>query len=290
MENLMLPEDDGLPIRVFGPWTTVKLDYLRRYMYMFETSMRDRPWRHRNYIDLFAGSGKYREEKGGVVLLGSALLALTTEYPFTNLYLADTSEENVAALKSRCQTSPSVVKQYLGNANQVVDFIVSDISNVDSKRMPGKWSSLNLAFLDPDGLELEWSTVTKLASLYTMDLIIYYSQYGLNINLKNSYQAKGETVIDRFFGNLEWRRIYEKWKMKSSMAGIYRELMDYYKDNLDKLGYVDVLEEDPGLEPLMRNTKQAPLYRLVFASKHKRGNDFWREVTKRDVYGQGRLL
>ena len=290
MEISLLPEDDGLPIRVFGPWTSVKLDYLRRYIYMFETSMRDRPWRQRNYIDLFAGSGKYREEKGGGILLGSALLALTTEHPFTNLYLADDNEKNVEALKSRCQSSTSLVKYYTGNANQVVKDVVQDISNVDSRIMTGKWSSLNLAFLDPDGLELEWTTVEKLASLYTMDLIIYYSQYGLNINFKNCYQAKSETVIDRFFGDLEWRRIYEKWKIKSSMAGIHRELLDYYKDNLCKLNYVDVVEEDPGVEPLMRNTKQAPLYRLVFASKNKRGNDFWREVTKRDVYGQVRLF
>ena len=165
-------EDDGFPIRVFGPWTSVKLDYLRRYIYMFETSMRDRPWRQRNYIDLFAGSGKYREEKRGPVLLGSALIALSTEYPFTNLYLADANVENIEGLKSRCKPSQSQLKYYAGDANIVVDNVVSEIADVDSRRISGKWSSLNLAFLDPDGLELEWSTVTKLASLFTMDLII----------------------------------------------------------------------------------------------------------------------
>jgi three-Cys-motif partner protein len=290
MKNIMNTEDDGLPIRVFGPWTSVKLDYLRRYIYMFETSMREKPWRQRNYIDLFSGSGKYRTEENGEVFLGSPLIALTTEFPFTKYYFADNAKENIDVLKERCKGFSFSIDYKVGNANEVVQSVVDEIQNIDSRKIVGKWSSLNMAFLDPDGLELEWSTITKLASLFTMDLIIYYSQYGLNINFKNCYLAKGETVIDKFFGGVEWRKIYEKWKLKSSMSGIHRELMDYYQNNLQKLGYVEVLEKNPGIEPLMRNTKKAPLYRLVFASKSKKAHDFWEEVTKRDIYGQGRLL
>jgi hypothetical protein len=40
----------------------------------------------------------------------------------------------------------------------------------------------------------------------------------------------------------------------------------------------------------MRNTeKNAPLYRLLFASKNYLGNKLWREATSRDVDGQRRL-
>ena len=43
-------------------------------------------------------------------------------------------------------------------------------------------------------------------------------------------------------------------------------------------------------EPLMRNTsRNAPLYRLIFASKHPLGNKFWEQVTNRDIYGQNKL-
>jgi hypothetical protein len=46
--------------------------------------------------------------------------------------------------------------------------------------------------------------------------------------------------------------------------------MDHYKANLQKLGYEEVLRDDEvGDEPLIRNAKKnAPLYRLLFASKH----------------------
>ena len=291
MEKYLLPEDDGLhPIRVFGTWTSVKLDYLRRYIHLFETSMKDKPWRQRNFIDLFAGTGKYREEENGDVHLGSTLLAVTANHPFTNYYFADSNKANISVLQKRTESVANKTKYYTGNANRVVQDVVTEIQAIDNQRLTMKWSSLNLAFLDPDGLELEWSTVKSLASLYTMDLIIYYSQYGLNINFKNCYQASGETEIDRFFGGDEWRRMYEKWQSKDAMAGIHRELTDYYKSNLHSLGYVDVLDQETGTEPLMKNSKQAPLYRLIFASKNKRGHDFWKKVTDRDLYGNKRLL
>jgi three-Cys-motif partner protein len=290
MTSYLLPEDDGLPIRVFGDWTSLKLDYLERYINIFEQSMRQKPWRQRNYIDLFAGAGKFRTEEKGDEFFGSPLLALTTKYPFTNYYFVDSIKANIDALKLRSSNSPFLINYYIGDANFVVKDIVSEISAIDSQKIPWKWSSLNLAFLDPDGLEVRWDTVKELARLYSMDLIIYYSQYGLNINFKNCYNAKGETDIDLFFGNTEWRKIYEKWQVKESISGIHRELIDHYKQNLHSLGYVDIFEQEPGVEPLMRNTKQAPLYRLIFASKNKRGNDFWKKVTDRDLYGNKRLL
>ena len=69
-----------------------------------------------------------------------------------------------------------------------------------------------------------------------------------------------------------------------------KKLIDLYKNQLSKLGYEDIHDQEAGCEPIMRNTKQAPLYRLIFASKHKRGHDFWEKVTARDLYGNKRLF
>jgi three-Cys-motif partner protein len=291
MDKFLLPEDDGLPTRVFGAWTTEKLDYLRRYIYMFETSMKDKPWRQRSYIDLYAGTGKYREEENGTVRLGSTMLALTTEHPFTHYYFAENDAKNMEVLKKRCQSISQEIQFYTGDANQKVDEIVNDIISIDKQQMSDKWSSLNLAFLDPDGLELEWKTIEKLAKVHRMDLIIYYSQLGLNLNLKNCYQTKGETTIDKFFGDNEWRKLFEKWQFKDSMAGIHRDLIDHYKSKLRAIGYVEVVEPETNVEPLMRTTKtKAPLYRLLFASKNELGHEFWKKVTRKDIWGQERLL
>ncbi|MBN1316885.1 MAG: hypothetical protein JXA42_15505 [Anaerolineales bacterium] len=119
----------------------------------------------------------------------------------------------------------------------------------------------------------------------------YYSQNGLTRNLEQCFQLD-DTVIDRFFGDGDWRTIFQAWRFKSNRFGMHRELIDYYKAKLQALGYVEVLRDDEtGAEPLIRNSKrQAPLYRLLFASKHPLGHDFWRSVTRTDVYGQKRLF
>ncbi len=173
MEKYLLPEDDGLPIRVFGKWTKDKLHYLERYVYMFETSMRQMNWCARCYIDLFSGKGKYQIENHREINLGSPLIALTTKHPFTHYFFADYVQENVDILKHRCSALPNIPKKFfVGDANQKVNEIVDDIKLIERNRPQGTWSSsLNLAFLDPDGLELEWKTVAKLAQIKKMDLI-----------------------------------------------------------------------------------------------------------------------
>jgi len=124
-----------------------------------------------------------------------------------------------------------------------------------------------------------------------MDLIIHYSQLGLTRNFENFYKSSKENRADRFFGTNEWRKVYADALERGEIA-THRSLVDFYKSRLRALGYVvikDNLEDiDQNVrEPLIRHsTKNAPLYRLLFASKHPLGNKLWEEVTKKDVFGQ----
>jgi three-Cys-motif partner protein len=149
-----------------------------------------------------------------------------------------------------------------------------------------------LALLDPEGLELEWTTVEALAKMKTMDLIIHYSQNGLTRNLDKYLNMSEDTVIDRFFGDREWRNVYKDASTKRETVGIHRMLIDHYKAKLGKMGYVVINDQQQTVrEPLIRNTERnAPLYRLIFASKHPLGNKIWNEVTKKNYYGQQNLL
>lgn len=292
MSNYLEPEEDGLAIRDFGPWVIQKLDYLKRYINIFETSMRSMPWRERHFIDLFAGTGKCRVAETQNVCLGSSLLALTTPYPFTHYYFIDQDSQNIDILSKRCNASPlrTSVECKVGDGNEVVQGIVEHIQDVDHKYIPGAWSSLNLAFLDPDGLELNWTTVASLAKARTMDLIIHYPQGGLTRNLGLFFDCDADTPADVFFGGREWRGIYQKYQHKEENF-LHRQLMDHYKEKLEQLGYTRVFRDDEtGDEPLIRNSKNAPLYRLLFASKNPRGDDLWQKVTRRDAHGQIRLF
>jgi three-Cys-motif partner protein len=290
MSKYLLPKDDGLPARTFGKWTTAKIDYLQRYIDLFETSMRNKPWCARCYLDLYSGVGKYQVEGFNGFYLSSALVALTTKHPFTHYFFADKSQENIDILTKRCDAISNINKKfYIGDANSRVQEIVKEIKSIEQSRSKTQWAALNLAFLDPDGLELEWKTIETLASVNKMDLIIYYSQSGLTRNFENCINLDTETDIDRFFGDNEWRSIY-KASRQGKTSGLHRKLIDYYKQKLATLGYIDVKDVEDGAEPLMKNSKEAPLYRLIFASKHARGHDFWNKIIKKDAFGQGKLF
>lgn len=277
--------EDGLPMRSAGEWAAVKLDYLRRYIDVFETSMRKK-WSERNYIDLMAGPGKNRVKDTGEILLGSPLLSLITKYPFTTYYFVDLEQINTDTLKKRCSASQITERIHIdtSDCNNLIDSIVTKIKRTEQL-------SLNLAFLDPEGMELHWETVAKLASIRRMDLIINYPQYSLNRAMKPAFDCAIDTAVDRFFGDHSWREVYRNW-LVNRPTGLHRQLIDLYRIKLQDLGYSEVRRGDEiGDEPLIRNVKRnAPLYRLLFASKHPLGEKFWHAITQRDLHGQLRLM
>ena len=290
MPNYLQSEDDGLPMRESKPHVVEKLHYLKRYIDIFETSMYKKPWHKRHYIDLFAGPGKCSVERTHCFYLGSPLLALTTKHPFTDYFFVDMDPANVEALKQRCSISPlsGHITFINDDSNTVVGRIVDDIKEADRKRRVGTWSSLNLAFLDPEGLELQWTTVAALAMIPKMDLIIHYPEMGLTRNFDQFVKTNKDTPIDLFFGDFEWRDIYAK-HLVGGTAAVHRKLIDHYEEKLAGFGYVEVKEiYESGNMPQIRNTKGAPLYRLLFASKNPLGNDFWKKVMSVNAYGQRR--
>ncbi len=284
--DLYSNNDEGLLVRDTGDWTLGKIYFLARYIARFIVSMKGpkQQWRSVNYIDLFSGPGKNRLSENKIIL-GSPLISLSQKSLFDRYYFSDSDENNIEALKRRCAKYPHTPKinYYVGDANIYVDKVVEDIKQIDSKFEKNKWPSLNLAFLDPAGLELHWQTVARLAELRT-DLIIYYSQMGITRNAPIEINLPPDTSIDLFFGDTNWRKIYQNNSPDSKR--LHRDLLDYYKSKLSAFGYI----EDPLDEPLFRNSKEAPMYRLLFVSKHSLGNAFWQDVTKRYASGQERLF
>lgn len=288
MDKYLLPEDDGLPARDSGAWAKDKLFYLQKYINTFETSMHGKPWRRRIYIDLFSGPGKCKIKESKEHFLGSSLISLIATHPFTDYYFVDMEKDNINALNQRStatKVNQDRIKFLIGDSNKKVFEIVDEIKKIDNEFIAGAWPSLNLAFLDPEGFELEWNTVAELATINRMDLIIHYSQQGVKRMADRSLESKKETAVDKFFGDMEWRKIYRD--CKDDTTGIHRPLIDYYMSKLKALGYGEVKDaEEVWAEPLMKNKKNAPLYRLLFASKNPLGVKFWKDVTKVSADGQ----
>lgn len=92
-------------------------------------------------------------------------------------------------------------------------------------------------------------------------------------------------MVDVFLGGNDWREII-KYEPKSSYGRI---IINYFKSNLEKLGYV-VPKEFLLNNIIVKNTKNAPIYNLLFASKHPLGNSFWNKITQYSFNGQSSFL
>lgn len=269
--------------------TKNKLEALKRFIEMFLTATKKGEWRAWNYIDLQAGPGKVKIRQPNEIVLGSPLIALKAPRNFTNYWFVELEGENVRALKQRTNSSErkSNVRIICGDCNVVVDDIVKYITGVDEDYREGKWSSLNLAFLDPEGLELEWSTVEKLASVNRMDLIINFSTSGFTRNVEKALESGNTETIDRFFGTTEWQKTYRKVRHEDGNR-IRRAMIDFYKRRLADLDYLHVSDDLYPDELVVKNSKGVQQYTLLFISKSDLGRKFGREAASRNR-GQRKL-
>lgn len=278
-------QTDNLPCRDSQDYAKDKLTILKGYMARFTTAMKDKKWRALNYIDLQAGPGKNVFDPSGDIMLGSPLLALTTRFPFHNLHLVEMGTSEYGALKSRVSTSDrsASVKLYNQDCNVAVDQIVERIKQIDDEYIDGVWPSLNLAFLDPEGLEVQWQTVEKLAALSRMDLIINFSTSGITRNAGLAAASEGDTSVDRFFGTREWRSVYETVRNQDSSV-VRRKLIDFYLSRLHGMDYVQTEVE----EREFKNQRNVQIYTMIFASKNDLGIKFWNGAVQEVV--QPKLL
>ncbi len=267
--------DDGLPMRSAQAYVDYKLKTLEHYLHQTNTAMHKHPWRARYYLDLQAGPGKNRLKEDGSIILGSPLLALNAPFPPDKFVFNELDPKLNEALKKRVSESPLAerVSIHCGDLNGVVDTVCREIAAQDAVYREGFYSCFNIAFLDPEGLELEWTTVERLARMKKMDLIINFSTGGL----KRSIGRRNLDAVDRFFGTPDWRQVWEQ--TRPSMQR--RAIIDFYRRRLEAFGYyIDIDPELGGQYMAVNNSKNVELYSLIFASKNPLGDKFWRQSTK----------
>jgi three-Cys-motif partner protein len=281
--NFLEPLDDGLPMSEWGHWAKDKLNVLARYIITSTTAMSSKTvyWRRRFYIDLQAGPGKnYVKERPDDIFLGSPLLALTQGAGYTDYRFVEWDSSRADALRKRCEAADlkpfQTLNVFAGNCNDVVDQIVKEINDIDKPPFSRTdWNSLSLAFLDPEGLELDWETVLKLVSLKRTDIVINFSTGGLKRTAEQALSmSRGEARADKFFGTSDWRDIPRR--PDGSMP--VHEWIEFYKQRLtDKTGG----EYQWGTSISVKNRRGVEMYRLLFASKDKLGITLWEDARKK---------
>ncbi len=265
MSQLDPPEDDGLFIPTVKEHSKDKHYFLGRYIDAFTTSMKDK-WAGLHYIDLFAGAGIERIEESGTLEWGSPLIAAQARYPFASLHLCEKSHIKCKALRERIQRLGLKPQVLCGDANEEIDRIVPKIPS----------RILSLAFLDPYGLHLDFTTVEKLSDLCA-DLIIFFpDRVDALRNWERHYLNNSNSNLDRCLGKgAHWRAILDDTP-RNRWAEALREI---YIGQIESLGYTEFQYQRIA-------AKGHPIYVLILCSRSEIAARLWAGISGKERNGQ----
>jgi three-Cys-motif partner protein len=197
-----------------GQHTEIKLSIVEGYLKAYTTALRPK-FRELWYVDAFAGTGSrtVRTERRGADLVeqpveeavehrrGSAQIALEVVPQFDFLFFIEKNRNYAAALgdlaAKRLQRRIVVAED---DANVALRSLVS-ANRWDDKRA--------VVFLDPYGMEVEWSTLEVLASTGAIDVWFLFPLAGLyrqaTRRLVDIDQSK-RSALTRIFGSDSWEQ------------------------------------------------------------------------------------
>jgi three-Cys-motif partner protein len=263
--------DDSLPVRDVGSWTVDKLWWWNRYIRITTTSMTGKlSWaKGLVYVDLFAGPGVLRLKESQSRVPGSPIIAAGAPKPFSRILLCEIEPEFAQACETRLERL-GVGKQthvFCGDCNERIGEIRAQIPT----------QTLTLAFVDPPGLHAKFETIKRLTSGRNVDLLILFADYMDIVRNVERYADQQQSNLDEVLGKgTDWRRRWSALPNHSS-ANVSRLFLEIYSEQLTaRLGYRHVANE------VLALPKGAPLYRILYATKHERGLDFWKKSTVRE--------
>ena len=263
MEPLPTLDDDGLATPDVGAWAEDKYQLVRYYADIFSRAMSKKF--QLVYADVFAGAGHARIRDSRRIVPASPILVLDLPKPFTRYVYSELDDANASALESRAQkhaTGRDVVV-IRGDTNANISKIISHIPK----------QSLTFCFADPFNLEnLRFASITALAEERRMDFLILLAS-GMDANRNEvEYVKVSNQTVDLFTGTADWR---DRWPHKFLNFGDF--VADEFGQAMKRLGYQ--YEGLPATKVIV-NTKNAPLYRLAFFSRHDLGMKFWYDSLK----------
>jgi three-Cys-motif partner protein len=167
--------------RFGGAWTTAKLQILGGYLGAYSHALKNQPFKTA-YIDAFAGTG-YRArgskrapehplfpleaERTQELLDGSARVALKTTPPFDRYIFIEKNRRRATALEQLKRDFPDVadaIDVRRGEANHSIRSLCAK----DWRRRRA------VLFLDPYGMQVEWTTIEAIGRTKAIDLWILF--------------------------------------------------------------------------------------------------------------------
>ena len=266
-----------------GYWSEIKLEILRKYAVAFTTIIgaqaRKGPALHPVYIDGFAGAGEHISKTSGGTVPGSPKIALEIVPPFSAYHFVDLDQRRADNLREM-SAGRTNVHVHTGDCNQVLTRDVFPLVRYDQYRR-------GLCLLDPYGLHLHWEVVRAAADTRAVEIYLNFPVADMNRNVfwQNPEGVDPDDIarMTAFWGDDSWRKIAYT-PIPTLFGGPVdmktadnRTIADAYRRRLKEVaGFKYVPEPIP-----MRNSKNAVVYYLFFASPKAVGEKIVKEIFDR---------
>jgi hypothetical protein len=123
--------------------------------------------------------------------------------------------------------------------------------------------------------------VARLTHGRRIDLIVVFQ----SAFMKRVTHLEAQVLTD-FFGDDPnhpgWRLLYEQARAEG--RSVTRIFLDHYQSRLRSIGYREFHDEVS-----VHLDNNVPLNQMLFASKHARGQDFWKKISGKQHDGQLRM-
>lgn len=272
-----------------GPWAKQKLASLAAYLDYYTKRLKNQSWCKATwFIDAFAGPGisplrrNERDPIEQVSLLydeaepeaadaqefvkGSPRVALELANPFTNYIFVEKSASRVAELNKLRAEFPSLsIDIQQGDANTEITSLLRRVRDWKSNK--------GVAFLDPFGMQLPWSTIQAIAATRGMEILLNFPWMAISRMLPRSGDVPHDwaAVLDASFGSDAWRELaYEQQNdllgpTRTRRPDVEMRMLGWFSDRLrEAFGHASAAQ-------LISNTRGTPLYYLIWAGPHEAG-------------------
>ena len=263
-----------------GSWTDTKLQSLEEYLDAYTTALKEQPSKEHPfrliYVDAFAGEGawqpksSYADDYGDYreMVEGSARIALKIkDRQFDRLIFIEKDAKRFESLrKLRAEHSDRDIVVLNEDANKALPSICDELA----------WDDRLVVFLDPFATSVEWRTIERLATTEKVDCWILFPLSAVARILPTDEMPPPQWVerLNVIFGGREhWETLYQDsvqlplfgergTERTSGSSGIAAR----YKERLKS-----VFAQIAPTSRTLRNSKNAPLFELIFAASNPRG-------------------
>jgi three-Cys-motif partner protein len=272
-----------------GGWTQEKLNLLTKYLNAYVTIFTKNPqarFFHTVYVDAFAGAGYIRRPQKDTAQIdlfddlaaddaqefikGSAVRALELNPGFGEYLFIERDPDRFRELETLREKHPG---------RKI------SVENVEANEYLRKWCAETdwkrtraVIFLDPYGMQVEWSLVEEIAKTKAVDLWLLFPLGAAVMRLLQKRQIPPPAWADRvtaILGTDAWREEFYKSRKSDTLFGTeeteerqadYEAVAGFFLERLRSV--FERVAQNPSV---LKNSKNCPLYLFCFAAGNPRG-------------------